>query len=472
MNAKPIIEEINSVQRRVRVTVPREDVNKAFAAHFQRLRGKAKISGFRPGKAPLPLVKKMYGQSGSYDIVDQLVRQHLLSAIRETGVKAISQPFVETTDLPVEDQSFEITAIVDIFPGIQLQGWDKKLEIQCEHLTVDDHALSHRLEDLSRSHARAVKLGSEAACEKGHLAKISYQGQIDGLTDPNLTIPEQMIEVGKQPLLTKELDDALIGMHVGETKQVQVLFQGENIVEKYRDKTANFSLNLVELHKLELPNIDDDFAKDLNLSSVAELKEKVQKDLEQRYERLNQDALHNALLSELISKVPFEVPPSITDQVIDHMISQMRVKNEAELKKAMADQGLRTRILPEAKLRAKNTLLLHEIVRQEKFTTSDEEVKEKIRSMIETKDPALVERELARDFKEHGENLREQLLMNKALNFLLGHAKVQKIPAQHKHSHDHDHDDHDHDHDDHEHHDDHDHHVHGPNCNHDHHHHT
>lgn len=459
MNAKPIIEEINSVQRRVRVTVPREDVNKAFAAHFQRLRGKAKISGFRPGKAPLSLVKKMYGQSGSYDIVDQLVRQHLLSAIRETGVKAISQPYVETTELPIEDQSFEITAIVDVFPGIQLQGWDKKLEIQCEHYTADEHALEHRLEGLARSHARAVKLGAEAACENGQLAKISYYGQIDGVTDPNLTLHEQMIEVGKQPLLSKELDAALLGMHAGETKQVQTTFQGENIVEKYRNKTVHFSLTLIELHKLELPKIDDDFAKDLNLSSVDELKEKVKKDIEQSYERMNQDALHNALLKELIAKVSFEVPPSITDQVIDHMISQMRAKNEAELKKAMADQALRSRILPEAKLRAKNTLLLHEIVRQEKFTISDDEVKEKIRSMIDSKDPVLVERELARDFKEHGENLREQLLMNKALNYLLSHAKVQQIPAQHKHSHHHDDDGHDHHHE---------HHEHGPDCDHDH----
>src|SRR5438477_11263625 len=119
---KAIVEDINSVQRRIKVTVPSEDVNKAFSAYFQRVRGKAKVHGFRPGKVPMTLIKKMYSGSGSYDIVDQLIRDHLLSSIRESGVRAISQPYVESSNIPAENEPYEISAIVDVLPEIKLDA--------------------------------------------------------------------------------------------------------------------------------------------------------------------------------------------------------------------------------------------------------------------------------------------------------------------------------------------------------------
>ena len=113
---KAIVEDINSVQRRIKVTVPSEDVNRSFQSYFQKARTKAKVPGFRQGKVPLTIVKKMYGPSAPYDIVDQLIREHLLSSIRETGVRAISQPYVESSNVPVEDKPYEIIAIVDVLP--------------------------------------------------------------------------------------------------------------------------------------------------------------------------------------------------------------------------------------------------------------------------------------------------------------------------------------------------------------------
>lgn len=464
---KAIVEDINSVQRRIKVTVPSEDVNKAFSAYFQKVRGKAKVHGFRPGKVPMNIVRKMYASSGSYDVVDHLIREHLLSSIRESGVRAISQPYVESSNIPSENEPYEITAIVDVLPEIKLEDKHKDLTVSYPHHTADDHMLGHRLEHLARQHARLKPVEPETRCEKGHLVKISYKGKIDGVYDPQLTASEQVLEVGRHQMFIQELEDALMGMSVGETKTVEANFAGKEVIEKYRDKAPVFELTLNSIQKLEIPVIDEEFAKDLNYESVEDLKEKVKAGLVSYYDRLNQDGLHNALLVALTEKVGFEVPPSITDQVIDHIISQTNFPSDSERQKALADKKIRAEVLPEARMRAKNTMILHEVIKQEKLTVTDEEVREAILEMIPETDPAKKERDFNRNLKEYGESVREQLLFKKALGFLVSHAKVTSVPASHDHEHQ---DDMDHE-EEHHHHEDEDdhHHVHGPNCSHHHH---
>jgi len=458
---KAIVEDINSVQRRIKVTVPSEDVNKAFMAYFQKVRGKAKVHGFRQGKVPMNLVKKMYSGSGAYDIVDQLIRDHLLSSIRETGIRAISQPYVESSNIPAENEPYEISAIVDVLPEIKLNDQHKNLVVSYEHHTADDHMLGHRLDHLARQHARVKPVEEGARCVNGNLVKVSFKATVDGVQDPQLSIDEQVIEVGRHQLFLPEIENALVGMAVGETKSVSKLFEGENILEKYRNKTAVFEVRVNSIQKLEIPAIDEEFAKDLNYESVEDLKSKVKAGLASYYERLNQDAVHNALLVRLNEKVGFEVPPSITDQVIDHILSQTEYRNDADRQKALADKQLRADVLPEAKMRAKNTMILHEVIKEEKLTVSDDEIREAIREMSRETDPAKQERDFNRNLKQYSESVREQILFKKALSFLLSHAKVSSVPAPHNHDH----------HIEHDHHDDHEHHVHGPDCNHDHDHH-
>jgi len=447
---KPIVEDINSVQRRIKVTVPPEDVNKAFSAYYQRVRGKAKVHGFRQGKVPMTLIKKMYSGSGSYDIVDQLIRDHLLSSIRESGLRAISNPYVENSAIPTENQAYEIVAIVDILPEIKLEGLHKKLEVSFEFLEADDHMLGHRLDHLARQHARVKPVEPDTSCEQGHLIKISFIGKIDGVVDPQLSVDDQVVEVGRHQLFFPEIDAAVIGMKVGETKSVEASFKGRNVAEAFKDKAVTFDVTLRSIQKLEIPEIDEEFAKDLNYESVQDLKEKVRAGLQSYYDRMKQDNMHNALLKQLTEKVDFEVPPSITDQVIDHIISQNRFPNEQQLKKALADKSIRADVLPEAKMRAKNTMILHELIREEKIEVSDEELREAVQAMH----PQIQGSELDKKLIEHGSSEREQLLFKKALAFLVSHAKLHPVLAAHDHDHheEHDHDDHDHDHDDHDHH--------------------
>lgn len=426
---KAIVEDINSVQRRVKVTVPTEAVNKAFTAYYQRVRGKAKIHGFRPGKAPLTLIKKMYGGSGTYDIVDQLIREHLMDSIQETGLKMISKPYIENSELPIENQPFEIIAVVDILPEISLESHHKGLNVTFETHDPSEKDFEARLQQLAQQQARLQGVEEGTACAEGHLVRISYQASIDGVAEEELTAQDQVLEVGKKYSQFPEMESALVGMKNGETKTVSIVFDKETAPEKFHGKTAVFEVTLNSLQKVEVPEINEDFAKDLSFDSLEDLKTKVRDGVISYFERANEDARNNALLKALSEKVSFEVPPSITDQVIDHMISQSEFPSEQEKKNALADKELRERLLGEAKSRAKNTMLLHEVLKAENIEISDSEIREEISQMSQEADAEKKAEEVEKIYTLHADNIREQLLFKKALSFLASEAKLHAIPA-------------------------------------------
>ena len=109
---KALVEEVNSVQKRIKVELSQEDVKTAFDSVYQRLRKKAKIKGFRPGKAPLGIIKKFYGNSVAVDVADQLVKNHLFSAIQDQSIQPIAAPVLETAELPVENEPFSLSQLL------------------------------------------------------------------------------------------------------------------------------------------------------------------------------------------------------------------------------------------------------------------------------------------------------------------------------------------------------------------------
>src|SRR6478735_2415192 len=119
---KAHVEEVNTVQRRVRVDLLASDVKNAFDSVYKNLQKKARIKGFRPGKAPLNVIKKFYGNSIAYDVADQLVRTHLFKAIDQESIRPIAAPVLESMDLPSEDKDYTFSALVDVLPPLNITG--------------------------------------------------------------------------------------------------------------------------------------------------------------------------------------------------------------------------------------------------------------------------------------------------------------------------------------------------------------
>jgi trigger factor len=415
---KATVENINSVQRRVKVTVPAESVDKAFDAVYKRLQKKANFHGFRPGKVPLNIVKKSYGPSIAWEVGEKLINDSLFGAMKEHDVKAIASPVVEAKEAPIAGAQYEFSAVVDIMPAVQVAGY-KGLSLTCSEFSVGSGSLDRELKLLARRQARTSDLAADTGAAAGHLAVISHTAQMDGKDLPEMTVNSMPIAVGSGDILA-ELETGILGMKKGEGKKVRVTLPADYNEADLAGKSVEFDVTLEELRQLELPAMDDEFAKDLSYPSLAALTEEISKRLSERANQLSRQEQEQVVMEALRKLNDFEVPPSMVDQVIDSMISELGIRDEKMQKKALQDSELRKGFRDEAKRRAQNTILLWEVARAEEIQITDGDVKDHIKAFASA-DASNSDTDIEATFNAWGE---------RAMGVIVSAATVSKVAKE------------------------------------------
>lgn len=420
---KATVEEINTVQKRIKVTVSLENVNKAFNSAYSKLQKKAKVHGFRPGKAPINIIKRIYGENVSYEVGEKLINEHLFSALKENEVNPIASPVVEAENNPSWNAEYSFSAVVDVMPSISLNEAYKGLEISRTEYKYDDTTVERELKLLARKYAKTTRLEDDKAiAASGHMATISHKAELGGQKLPDMDIDGALVALGQDEIFP-ELEKAILGMSVGSDKNVDITIPSDYQDLEIAGKSVSFHITLDDLKKLELPTLDDDFAKDLDFESMDALKESITKQLADHTENLNKQEMETKLLEGLLSKVDFEVPPAMVDQVIDSMITEIQFKDQADRTKALKDEEIRKSMRTQAKEKAQNTMALWEVIKAEGLSVSDDEVKSHIRSFSHNT-AEQTDEQIESTFKSIGNRLRENMLFDKAVQFLSSEAKV------------------------------------------------
>ncbi|HYX34310.1 MAG TPA: trigger factor [Oligoflexus sp.] len=421
---KAQVEEVNTVQRRIKVELSAVDVKSAFDSVYRKLQQKARINGFRPGKAPMNVIRKMYGSSIAYDVADQLVRNHLFSAIEQQSLRPIAAPVLETMDLPKEDNDYSFSALVDILPALKIDGY-KGLSLEAPGSEVGDSDVERELEMIQRRHAKTKDTDEGTAAGPNHMVTISQTAQVDGETFPEFSFESVPVELGKKYLLP-ELEEALTGMKAGEDKQLSIQVP-EHVNDKSKvGKTAQCTVKLEKIVEIVLPEINDELAKDMGVDSLDALKANIRDRLQRQAEGAKRSQLETAIFDQLSAANNFEVPPSMVDQVIDSMFDEMEFENDVQRKAAKANEEERKRLRDTAKQRAKNTLILSEIIKSESITVNDADFDSYVKELVgggnggKELDAKLVDSIKA----SMGPHARESLLFKKALDFVIDSAKV------------------------------------------------
>ncbi|NRA66318.1 MAG: trigger factor [Pseudobacteriovorax sp.] len=417
---KSLVEEVNSVQRRIKVELSQEDVKNEFDNVYKRLRKKAKIKGFRPGKAPIGVIRKFYGNSVAMDVADQLVKTHLFSAIKEESLQPIAAPVLETAELPVENEPFSFSAVVDILPAIKIDGY-KGLEISYEPTKADTAALDRELEVLQRRQAKTEDLPVDTLAEAGHQATVTQKGSLDGEEFPPLSFESVDIELGKGQLV-EEIESQILGMKAGEEKTIEVTIPESVQDPSFVGKTVVCQTQVSSLKKLNLPELNDELAKEIGLDSLDALKTNIQERLDQQVEQANRNLIEANILDQLAAKNEFDVPPSMVDQVIDGMFDEFQFPNDEARKEAKADPEKRKELLDTAKQRTKNTLILSEIIKAEGIEVNEDDLNEHVKGMLASyggKSEDIDDKMIEIIKASMGNQARESLLFKKAIDFVV-----------------------------------------------------
>jgi len=384
---------------KVRVEVPKEKVEERYQALLRDVAKRVRIPGFRPGKAPLKVVEARIGREELLsDLKERLVEETYPLAVQELGLLPVAARVVE--EELSEGEGFRYVAEVENYPEVQLPDW-RSFDLQVAQEEVTEEMVDKALEELRHRYAELVPVDREAQ-EKDHVFVRTEEGS------------EFPIDLSKA---LPHVREALLGKRAGEVVMVPVLNEKGEKVREVRTE-------ILEVKTLELPKLDDEFAKTLEAESLEELREKVRESLKRQAEARYQEARERAFLEKLAEGLEAEIPPSMLEaeerHLLEHLaedLARQGIPLEAYLK-ALEEKGefekFREELRQEALKRVKRSLAKERLAEELKPEVSEEEWQAYLQAVARSYGISL--QELRREFGERGlARLRAAYIQDKAV---------------------------------------------------------
>ncbi len=421
MSLTSSVEEINSVQRRIKVSLPPDLVAIAFEDAYRKVQKKAKLQGFRPGKAPITIIKKFYGDSVRSDVGEQLINKHLFQILKDKNINPIAPPVVENMDVPASDKPFTFSAIVDIMPEIDVKNW-KGLTLSANTYEIKPETLTREVDLLRRRQAKTKELTTPGKASAGHLATIGHKVYKDGLLIENMDVEEFPVALGFKEIFV-DLENSILGMSIGETKKTTITLPDNYNEPSLAGKAVEFEITLKNLQDLTLPEYNDEFCKDVGFDSVSALSAEITLQLTKRGSQLRRQKLEGAIMDQLRTSNNFEVPPSMVDQVIDSMINELNIEDQKEKKALLKNDEVRKSFRDTAKIKAQNTLILWRIAQAEKLEVTDDRIRKHILDNAPGSDK-WDDKKMTDFIKQVRPRVQENLSFEMALDHIVANGKV------------------------------------------------
>lgn len=387
------------------------------------------IPGFRKGKAPMQIVEKYYGKEIFYeDAFNELVPEELETALKENNIQAVSRPDIDVTQI-AKGQDLIFTALFQTKPEVKL-GKYKGIEIKKVEYNVTDDDINHELSHMQEHNSRLITI-DDRAVEKGDIAIIDFEGFVDGNAFEGGKADGHELEIGSNTFIPG-FEDQIVGMKNEEEKDINVKFPEEYFSKELAGKDATFKVKLHEIKKKELPNLDDEFAKDVSeFDTLEELKNSIKEKLEKQNADKAKYETQDAVIKAVCEDIKVDIPSGMIETEIDNMLKDIENRLSYQGLKleqyfqmmGKKEEDVRKEYEPQAIEGIKSRLALEAIINAEKIEATDEEVNDKIKEMA--KNYGKKEDEFA-----NNENIRKYIKQGieseKAIEFLVKNAKMQK----------------------------------------------
>jgi trigger factor len=414
--------------RELVLDIPAEEVSKAYSTVVRNYRKYAKIPGFRAGKVPETVIKRRFATEIRKDVIDGLLPERFSKAVRDLGVAPVGQP--QVTELTVEDgQPLHVKAVFEFIPAFSIEGY-QSVTVEKPSVEITEDEFNLEMAELRESRGTIEPVEEDRPLVNGDWTQISYKGQIEGDADGEPIAGEDtLVEVGGKETV-EAFSTVLRGAKPGQELKAEVIYPAEYGDAKLAGKTVAYELEVKAIKKRTLPDLDDDFARELgSYESFADLEARVREHMGSRKRRSVAGETKDRLFAALTERYPFAVPESLVQEQIDARLERGL--------RALAAQGMDTeqmRKLDFARLRAaqrasavaevKSMILLDRIAHEENITVSDEEMDREMElAAIQSREPLEVLR--ARLTEDGGlAKIREQLQREKTASIL-----YERLPA-------------------------------------------
>lgn len=323
-------EKVSSNKAKLSFTVPAEQFEAAMQKAYLKNRGKINVPGFRRGKAPRKLIETMYGESVFYDDAFQLIFPDLYDeAVKKNNLQVVDQPEVDVQEIG-EGKDLVFSCEVYVRPDVTLGDY-KGLTVSVTKQTVTDADIDARIEQDRKKVARQIDV--EGALENGDTVKLNYMGTVDGVAFEGGTAENQTLTLGSGQFIPG-FEEQMVGMNIGEEKDLNVTFPEKYHSEELAGKNAVFHVKVLSATRTELPKLDDDFAADASeYNTFAEYKDSIVKELNDRAAKNNEIAVENALVEKAVENASMDIPQAMINEQTNYLLREMQMR--------MAYQGLK-----------------------------------------------------------------------------------------------------------------------------------
>ena len=429
-------EKISSNKVRISFEIPAAQFDDAVQQAYLKNRNRINVPGFRRGKAPRRVMERMYGESLFYDdALDLLFPEAYSTAVRELELRPVDRPEMEKLEQIGAGQDLKFDVTVFVYPDVTLGDY-KDLEVEITRQQVTDEMIDRRIQQDVEKASRTVDVEDRPVAQ-GDLVNLDYAGTVDGVAFEGGTAQGQTLEIGSHQFIDG-FEDQMVGMNIGEEKDLQVRFPDDYSAENLQGKDAVFHVKVNGIQKVEKPALDDDFAADISEFDTFEAyKADIVKQLTEQAEKNNDAMVSNAAVEKAAENATVDIPEAMIDDEVDNLINNMRYEMAAQGLKLeeylkyfrMSLDDLKKQRRQEAQQRVKSQLVIEAIRKAEGIEPDEDEIEKAVKDQAEAigEDLEAFKKTLNDAQKEY---LKENAQIMKVLNFLKDHAKVTEKKAE------------------------------------------
>lgn len=422
------VENLEKNTAKLTIEVPAEKFEEAVQHSYNKNKGKFNIPGFRKGKAPFNMIKKMYGVGVFYeDAVDEVIDASYPDAAKESGLEIVSRPSISIEEIE-EGKAFVYTAVVAVKPEVTL-GQYKGVEVQKTKSEVTEEDIETEIKRAREKNSRLITV-EDRGIEDGDQVTIDFDGSVDGKRFEGGKAEDYPLTIGSHTFIDN-FEEQLIGKTTGEECEVNVTFPAEYHVEELKNKPAVFKVKVKEIQRKELPEANDDFASEV---SDFDTMEEYKKDLTEKLQAEKIEAAKTADEDKVVAKVIENATMEIPDQMVEEQVNGMvndyarRLESQGITFKqyveitGMTAEKIGEQMKPQAIKRIQTRLVLEAVVKAENIQADDAAVEEQFDKMAA--DFKMDKEQIKGMFgEEQMAQLKEDLAVQKAIDFLVAEAK-------------------------------------------------
>ena len=427
------VEDISSVQKKITIEIPAERVNEEIDKAYAAIQKKAKLQGFRPGKAPMQLIKRTYSDAMRDDVMRRLYQETLYKALDDHKVEPLDSPTIES-DILEQGVPFKYSAIIEVMPQILLNEYTGLIASK-ERYVAKSESVDNELKRMQENMAQLIPLDEDAVVENGHTVSVDYSVSVEGSPEENSGNQSTELEVGSNKLIPG-FEEQLIGLKSGASKEFTLDLPTGGDEAETSVKKGVFSVTVKEIKRKELPELDDDFAQQFGEYETMEaLREKmVEYHEKHEVERIDNE-FKERIIQALIEKNPMDVPESMVKRQLDHMFENLknRLKSQQMSLEMMGldAESFRARFRDDATDKVRGGLLLMALVEKENISVSDEELTAHYEK-IAAGNPEMLDR--IKEYYSSNKNAKSSIISeikeDKAISLLIDNAVVTEVDAE------------------------------------------